>query len=139
MIKHFFTLQFLGFLAVGGVAALLHWLSRIVLSNWFSFSWAVVLAYAVGMVIAFTLNSLFVFPGSKKPKIKQARDFIVTNLCFFPAVWTIAIVINDALQSFGILRYSEAIAHGIAVGLPMFATFLIYKFIAFKDATYGRK
>ena len=80
MISHFFTKQFLGFLLVGGVAALLHWLSRIMLSNWMSFSSAVVIAYLFGMLTAFILNSFFVFPKSDKPKIKQARDFIFTNL-----------------------------------------------------------
>lgn len=134
MISHFFTKQFLGFLLVGGVAALLHWLSRIMLSNWMSFSSAVVIAYLFGILTAFILNSFFVFPKSDKPKIKQARDFIFTNLCFFPIAWIAAIGFNRLLQSFGISSYSELISHGIAVGLPMFATFLIYKFFAFKDA-----
>jgi len=139
MIRHFFTKQFLGFLLVGGLAAFLHWTSRIALSNWLSFSWAVVIAYAIGMIIAFALNSYFIFPTSNKPKIKQARDFMITNICFFPVVWISALGLNQGLKSLGIMRYTEAISHGIAVGLPMFATFLIYKFIAFKDIHSGRK
>jgi putative flippase GtrA len=138
VIRHFFTKQFLGFLAVGGLAAFLHWLSRIILSNWLSFSWAVVFAYAVGMVVAFTLNSFFVFPKSDKPRHKQARDFIIVNLSFFPVVWITSIMINRALQAFGMVLYTQAIAHGIAVMIPAFATFLIYKFFTFKDTQHGR-
>jgi putative flippase GtrA len=138
MISHFFTKQFLGFLAVGGLAAFLHWASRILLSNWLSFSWAVVVAYCVGIIVAFFLNSYFIFPKSIKPKASQARDFIFTNICFFPVVWAAALLFNYVLQSLGFVKYTEAIAHAIAVGLPMFATFLIYKFFAFKDIQNGR-
>lgn len=138
MIKHFFTKQFLGFLAVGGLSAFLHWLSRIWLSNWLSFSLAVIVAYAIGMLVAFTLNALFIFPASEKPRRKQARDFIIVNISFLPIVWLASISINIALQAAGMLLYTEAIAHAIAVAIPMFATFLIYKFFAFKDAECGR-
>ena len=62
MIKLFVSKQFLGFLAVGGLAALLHWLARLLLSVWLPFSWAVIIAYAIGMAVAFLLNSIFVFP-----------------------------------------------------------------------------
>lgn len=138
MIKHFLTKQFMGFIAVGGLAAFLHWLSRIMLSVWLPFSWAVALAYLIGMLVAFTLNSLFVFPKSEKPKHKQARDFVFINLALFPVVWLATMGINQSLQALGMLHYAEAIAHGIAITLPMFATFLIYKFFTFEDATHGR-
>lgn len=138
MIKYFFTRQFLLFLAVGGLAAFLHWLARILLSHWFSFSWAVTVAYGVGILVAFLLNSFFVFPKSTKPKQQQARDFIITNICFFPVVWVFAIEANSILQYYGVVRCTEAVAHAIAVGIPMFATFLIYKLIAFKDTKNGK-
>lgn len=138
MIRLFFTKQFLGFLAVGGLAAFLHWVSRIILSNWLSFPWAVASAYIVGMMVAFILNRYFVFPKSSKPIEKQARDFIIVNLLFFPLVWLASVKINQALILLGMVRYTEVFAHGVAVALPMLATFLIYKFIAFKDAEYGR-
>lgn len=138
MIHHFFTKQFLGFLAVGGLAAFLHWLSRIVLNMWMSFSCAVIVAYAVGMGVAFILNSFFVFTKSDKPKYKQARDFVIVNLAFLPVVWGASIAFERGLRSIGVV-YSQALAHGMAIAIPMFATFLIYKFFAFKDAKYERK
>jgi len=138
VIRHFFTKQFFGFLAVGGLAAFLHWLSRIILNMWMSFSSAVIVAYAVGISVAFILNSFFVFPKSSKPKRKQARDFVMVNLAFLPVVWGASIVFERGLRSIGVM-YSQALAHGIAVAIPMFATFLIYKFFAFKDAEYERK
>lgn len=136
MIKYFFSKQFLGFLAVGGLAALLHWLARLFLSVWMPFSWAVISAYIVGMTVAFLLNSVFIFPKSEKPRHAQARDFVLVNLSFFPFVWLISVQVNNWLKAIGMTSYSEGLAHAIAISLPMFATFLIYKFFAFKEKRY---
>ena len=132
MLRHFFTRQFLGFLAAGGFAALFHWLSRIFLSLWLPFPWAVAIAYFIGMSVAFALNSIFVFPNSTRPRVLQARDFALVNLAFLPVVWAASIYLNYLLKSVGVARHSEEIAHAIAISLPLLGTFLIYKFIAFK-------
>ena len=133
MIRYFLTKQFLGFLVVGGLAALLHWLARILLSVWLPFSTAVIIAYIVGMVVAFLLNSFFVFPKSEKARHTQARDFVWINLLFFPVVWFFSLQIDSWLKTIGMVSHSEELAHAIAIPLPMFATFLIYKFFAFKE------
>jgi putative flippase GtrA len=136
MIKYFFTRQFLGFLAVGGLAALLNWLARLLLSVWMPFSWAVVGAYLVGMTVAFLLNSIFIFPNSEKAKHAQVRDFVLVNLSVIPFVWLISIHVNNWLKTVGMRSYSEELAHAIAISLPALATFLIYKFFAFKEKRY---
>lgn len=138
LLRLFLTRQFVGFVAVGGLAALLHWLARIGLSRWLPFHWAVPLAYGVGMAVAFTLNSLFVFPNSAKPRRAQARDFVLVNLAFFPVVWVVALALEAALTALGWTQHTQAIAHGVAVLVPTLATFLIYKFFAFKDVHDGR-
>jgi putative flippase GtrA len=132
MIKYFFSKQFLSFVGVGGVAALLHWLSRILLSQWISLNYAVAIAYVIGMLIAFVLNSYFVFPKSMKPKIEQCRDFVVINIAFFPIVWIATILLKNLFSFMGITLYPDALAHGVALSIPMFGTFLIYKFFTFR-------
>ncbi len=139
MIKLFLSKQFLKFLAVGGTAALLHWISRIVLSLWLPFSWSVTVAYVIGMTVAFILNRIFVFPKSSKPIYRQARDFVLVNVGFFPLVWLAAISINMMLEQFNFVYAPQALAHGIAVSLPMIATFLIYKFFTFKELGHGKQ
>lgn len=127
----------MSFLAVGCVAALLHWLARIVLSLWLPYSWAVACAYGVGMTIAFLLNSYYVFPTSDKPVHKQARDFIIINSAFFPVVWFTALQLNRVMRDLGVDKFSEELAHAIAISLPVLATFLLYKFFAFREKYYG--
>jgi len=136
VIKYFFTKQFLGFLAVGGGAAFLHWLARLLLSVWLPFSWAVIVAYGIGMLVAFLLNSFFVFPKSKRSKALQARDFVLVNLSFLPLVWLASMQVNSWLKTLGMMQHSEELAHAIAIAIPMLATFLIYKFFTFKEKGY---
>lgn len=133
MIRHFFTAQFVGFLAVGTSAAAVNWLARLVLNIWMPFSWAVAIAYGVGMLVAFLLNSFFVFPRSVRPRSAQARDFVLTNLAFAPLVWAVAIQANAGLQLLGMHKNSEEVAHALALTVPTLATFLIYKFVAFRE------
>lgn len=139
MIKHFLTRQFLRFLAVGMLSAFSNWLARVCLSLWLPFSWAVVIAYGIGMSAAFLLNSIFVFPNSEKAWHSQARDFFLVNLAFFPIVWLVSIGVNRWLKAIGLTRYSEELAHAIAIALPLVATFLIYKFFAFKERSYEQQ
>jgi putative flippase GtrA len=137
MMQHFLSRQFLGFLAVGGLAALLHWLSRLLLSVWLPFVWAVGLAYGVGMAVAFVLNSRFVFPASSKSRHTQVRDFVLVNLVFFPLVWLASLAVNELLGALGMRRHTEELAHAIAIAMPMCATFLIYKFHTFGEPRHG--
>ncbi len=137
MLRHFVSRQFAGFLFAGGCAALLHWLARIALSLFMPYSWAVVFAYGVGMGVAFLLNSYFVFPASDKPVPKQARDFLVINVAFFPVVWAASMQLNRFLIDAGVDRYTEEIAHALAISIPVLATFLLYKFFAFREKYYG--
>jgi putative flippase GtrA len=134
MLKHFFSWQFIGFIGSGLVAATLNWLARFVLSNWFPFYVSVFLAYAVGMVVAFIFNSLLVFPNSKKPRKTQARRFILINLSFLPVVWITSLSLAYTFDSIGIKTFTEEIAHGIAIAIPAFFTFFLYKFFAFKES-----
>ena len=135
MIRHFLSRQFALFLFVGGTAALMNWLSRMAFSLLFSFSEAVVFAYMIGMAVAFTLNRMFVFHRSERPVAKQARDFVVINLCFMPVVLIVSVALEKLLRSFGIEAYSQVIAHGFSVSLPAILSFLLYKFVAFREAS----
>ena len=137
MLSHFLSRQFLAFLFVGATAAFLHWLVRILLSLFLAYTWAVCWAYLVGMTVAFLLNRIFVFPASDKAIATQARDFIVINLAFFPIVWAAALTLNRLLLKMGVEHYSQEIAHAAAISLPVLATFLLYKFYAFREKGYG--
>ena len=133
MLKHFLTRQFVKFLIIGGSAALINWIARIIINSWTDFSTSVIIAYLFGMAFAFTLNKIYVFPSSDRKISRQVRDFSMVNLVSFTMVWIISIALKSALEEhFGISLYAAEIAHFLALSAPMLISFLIYKFVAFK-------
>jgi putative flippase GtrA len=132
--KLLLSVQFLKFLFVGVTAAAANWLSRYGFDLFMSFSLSVICAYAVGMTVAFILNAIHVFPNSKRARHLQARDFFAINIAFMPLVWIVSIGLNTLFLHFDMpSHYSEPIAHGLALGAPMILSFLLYKFVAFRD------
>ncbi|MOA45229.1 GtrA-like protein [compost metagenome] len=95
------------------------------------YSWAVTVAYAVGLLCAFLLNRRYVFPNSTKPVASQAREFILVNLAFFPVVWGTAIAFRHFLVEAGFAGVADGLAHAFSLAIPSLATFLIYKFSTF--------
>ena len=133
MIRHFLTKEFLRFLLVGTTAAIGNWISRIVFNMWTeSFALSVVGAYAVAMAIAFKLNKIYVFPNSNQTLKNQIRYFALANFISFWVVLASAVLIKQFLEFLGMPHYTAELAHFIAIAIPMFGSFLIYKFFAFK-------
>jgi len=101
---------------------------------YFSFSCAVIVAYAVGIATAFALNRIFVFPRARTPIQTQALYFVAINLAFLPIVWAASMILSTwALPGLGIYTYREGIAHAIAICLPVFGAFLLHKFKTFAN------
>jgi putative flippase GtrA len=139
LIRHFYSTQFVAFVAVGGVAAAANWLSRIILGNWMSLALAVVVAYAIGMAVAFVLNRILVFPKSPKSIRQQMWGFVIINLAFLPVVLAATVALEMAFRTVVRIAFAQAAAHGIAVTIPALATFLLYKFFAFRDTVHVRQ
>ena len=132
IVEHYLTRQFLIFIGVGVVSVFLHWLARIVLSVWFSFSVAIFLSYFFGIIVAYELNKKFVFLDGKR-SIVQFNKYFLINLLFLPIVLLVSITVRDLLFDAGVIYHIEKISHGVAVCIPPFATFLIYKLSIFKS------
>ncbi|MDX2235638.1 MAG: GtrA family protein [Hyphomonadaceae bacterium] len=129
----YLTPQFLRFLAVGGVAALLHWLARLAFSTALPFDAAVYSAYAVGIAVGFALNRVFVFPYSTRTVAQEAAWFVVINLISFPVVAGLAIVLGEwLLPRWMPVGYAHAVGHGLAVLAPTFLNFALHKFVTFR-------
>ena len=90
MTKHIKT-EFAQFLVVGGVAALVNFVARIVINKFVSFSVAVALAYPVGMLTAFVLSKYYVFEQSGRHHLHELRDFTIVNLFAIVQVWLISV------------------------------------------------
>jgi putative flippase GtrA len=127
--------QFGRFLVVGGVALLLHWLSRFVFSWFVSYGWAIVLAYSVGILVGFVLNKIYVFPYSERSLNFEMFFFVFVNVAVFPVVWIVAYALGEwVLPNWMRPELALALGHGIAIVVPVFVNFALHKFITFRSS-----
>lgn len=123
------------FLFMGGLAAGANWLSRFGWQLLMPFAAAVVAAYATGMVVAFFLFRLFVFPNSTVPVALQVRNFLLVNLVGFSLTWMLSILLVEILfPRIGMTFYPEAVGHGIAIAAPTITSWFGHRHMTFQDA-----
>jgi putative flippase GtrA len=125
--------QFLLFLLVGGVAALANYGSRFAFSLWFAYASAIVLAYCVGMLVAFVLMRQVVFSGAGKALWPQIGKFVLVNLLAAAQTLLVSLVLAWwLLPAIGVHQHAEAIAHAIGVMVPIFTSFFGHRMATFK-------
>lgn len=134
IISIYFSPQFYRFVSVGGVSVVIHWISRIILSEFFDFGVAIFAAYFIGMTVAYVLNKFFVFPYSGRPMSFELIAFFSINLLAFPFVWMTALLLGKyVFVSFLSDVHAFAMAHGIAIIIPVFVNFFLHKFVTFRE------
>jgi energy-coupling factor transport system substrate-specific component len=120
------------FLLAGGGAAAINWLVRFPLSWVMPFYMAVLIAAIIGMVVGFTLYRGFVFPGSARPVLLEARDFFAVNLVSSGVVALLAVAfLHLAVQLGADIQIAEAVAHAAAIGLGAVLNYFGHSLITF--------
>jgi putative flippase GtrA len=131
----YMTAQFAHFLVVGGIALVINWLSRFAFNYFVAYGWAIVLAYGAGMLVAFILNRVYVFPFSSRSLKFEMTLFFLVNIAVFPLVWGVAYVLGEwFLARYLSTQFALALAHGFAITLPAFVNFALHKLITFRGA-----
>lgn len=122
----------LRFLLAGGGAAAINWLVRFPLSWVMPFFMAVLAAALIGMVLGFILYRGFVFPGSGRAVLQQARDFFAVNMISSGVVALLAMAFLHVSVQFGLdIHVAEAVAHAAAIGLGAVLNYLGHSLITF--------
>jgi putative flippase GtrA len=127
------TRQFAGFLLAGGIAAAANVGSRMAFSLFFDLAVAVVLAYLVGMAVAFVLMRRHVFPLSEAPVARQVAVFCAVNLLAVLQTLVVTLVLARwLLPRLGVSSHVEEIAHVAGVCVPVLTSFLGHKHLSFR-------
>jgi putative flippase GtrA len=125
--------EFARFLAAGGAAASANVLSRILFSHWVSLPVAVVLAYFVGMAVAFVLMRHFVFPPGRMGIYRQIIAFSLINLSAILQTLAVTLVLAElVLPWLGVSRHVDLIAHLAGVCTPIITSFFGHKRWSFR-------
>lgn len=130
--KVFFSSEFVRFILVGGVAALVNFFSRILFNEWMSFRLAIIVAYLVGMLTAYVLSRTIVFESSGKHPGHELFYFSVVNLLAIIQVWLISVGLAEyAFPTMNFHYYPKEIAHLVGLGIPVITSYLGHKHFSF--------
>ena len=125
--------QFLRFLAAGGLAAAANILSRIGFSHWVALPVAVVLAYLVGMAVAFILMRSYVFPAGRAGLHRQIIVFALVNIAAVIQTLIVTLLLADVVLPWaGVRRHVDLIAHVAGVCVPIVTSFIGHKRWSFR-------
>jgi putative flippase GtrA len=126
------TRQYISFLAVGVVAGLLNVLARFLFDLVMSYDVAIVLAFVVGLTVAYFLNRRHVFPQSGAPTARQYGRFAAVNVAMLGQVWAVSVLLAEHLfPAAGLTWRAHDIAHVIGVGSPAVTSYFAHKYFSF--------
>ena len=126
--------QFAAFVIAGALAAAVNIGSRIVLSFAVSYEIAIVVAYGIGMVVAFLIMRAFVFqPSTRLSRGSEFGRFVIVNILGVAQTLVVSVLIARwVAPSLGFAHHAEEIGHVIGVGVPVFTSFVGHKYFSFR-------
>jgi len=125
--------QFLRFLVAGGIAAGANFGSRFLFSLWFDYPVAIVLAYLVGMTVAFLLMRQRVFAAGSGALLPQVVKFAAVNLLAVVQTLFISLVLVRWLfPAIGLVEHAEALAHLVGVLVPVVTSYFGHRLLTFR-------
>jgi putative flippase GtrA len=125
--------RFASFAVTGGIAATCNLCTRFFLSRVMRYELAVLLAYLVGMVVAFVLARTFVFEKSAREWHAQLGRFAIVNLFGLVQVWLVSVSLVRIVFPWLAFRWHpEDVGHFIGVASPVFVSYYAHKHFSFR-------
>ena len=133
MLKIMNKKEFIMFVAAGGFAALVNFLSRIAFNIWLSFETSVVLAYLVGMVTAYLLTKFFVFDAKNVSVVSSSIKFTIVNILAVIQTYFISVYLYYWLENNIDFMFNKEFAHFVGIAFPVITSYIGHKYFSFKQ------
>jgi len=125
--------ELLGFLVAGGLAAGVNYGSRFLFNLWFSYEVSIILAYLLGMLVAFVLMRGRVFGKDGEPLGPQVLKFCLVNVLAVLQTLGVSMVLTYWMfPQTGMTFHPEAVAHLVGVAVPVVVSYFLHKHLTFK-------
>lgn len=124
--------EFILFVAAGGFAAMVNFVSRIIFNFWFSFEVSVVLAYLIGMITAYILTKIFVFKAKSVGLVSSSIKFTIVNILAVLQTYFISVYLYYWLNNNINFDYNKEIAHFVGIAFPVITSYIGHKYYSFK-------
>ncbi len=131
--RRLLTREFMEFIAACGFAAVVNFVSRIVLSRFIAYAPAIVAAYLMGMATAFFLCKFFVFKAGVTGRAKQEGiAFVLVNMVAVLQTLGVSLLLADYLfPKTGWTFYPREVAHFVGICVPVFSSYFGHKYFSF--------
>lgn len=124
--------QFLRFLLAGGTSVVCNFTARHILGYVVPFELAVALAYLVGMITAYGMMYLFVFPASGRGHGAGFMRFAVVNVFSLAAVMVISVMLVRVIfPAVGFGWHPEDVAHFIGLCSTIITGYIGHRLFTF--------
>ena len=121
------------FVLAGALAALVNFGSRVLLSLYFHYAVAIVIAYGLGMATAFLLNRRFVFLASVNRLHQQILWFVAVNVLALAQTLAVSLLLADVvLPAIGVTWHAHELAHAAGIVIPIVTSYLGHKHWTFR-------
>ena len=127
------NMEFIKFVGVGGVAALINFISRVFLNNIFNYATAIIIAYLIGMATAYSLCRLIVFTPKNNSNAQQMMLFIFVNVLAVSQTLAISLILyKHTFLWINDLSLRATSAHFVGVLFPVISSYFGHKYLTFK-------
>ncbi|MFY0649776.1 MAG: GtrA family protein [Methylophilaceae bacterium] len=118
------------FLACGGFAAFVNFLSRILFSSFLDLYISIIFAYILGMITAYYLFKNFVFVSLQGNKGGSPLSFVFVNVIALLQIYLVTVLSKDIFYKFFDNEYLY-LAHGLAILTSVFSSYWLHKNFTF--------
>ncbi len=125
---------FVLFALVGGFAAVVNVVARILFSRVVDYKLAVVLAFPIALSVAFLLNREFVFKQAQRKSVAgQYLRFGLVNVVALVQVWLVSVGLAFYVFPWlGFTWHAETVAHAFGVASPVVTSYFAHKHFSFR-------
>lgn len=125
--------EFIRFLLSGGLSVVANYASRFFFQVFVDYPTAIVLAYLVGMVVAFLLMRIYAFKAGAGPWGPQIAKFALVNLVGGTQTLLISLYLaGTVLPAMGFNSHVDAIAHLIGLLALTIPSYLLHRLLTFR-------
>jgi putative flippase GtrA len=125
--------EFIRFLFAGGISVCGNVLSRLLFGLYVDYEKAIVMAYGIGMVIAFLFMRKHVFGATGKALTPQLKNFVLINI--LGLLQTLAISLwfeRTVFPALGVVQYTETYSHVIGLSVLAVTSYFGHKLLTFR-------
>ena len=127
-------IEFVKFVGLGAIAALVNFSSRFAFDRFMTYETAVVFAHLLGMVVAFVLFQKFVFGDAGNGQFTQVFRFTVVNMVgLLVALAVSSLLARVILPAVGWTFLPYTIAHLVGITAPTITSYFGHKFFTYRQ------